>query len=73
MEGGDLSNQFLAGGVTNVLTLMLFYVIKCIEKKCNRAKETECTFCGSSCHNIYRDSTKRRQNNGNPGENEGEI
>ena len=52
----NLQKQFLAGGVTNILTLLLFYVLKIIHKKCDRAKEQDCKCCGSSCHLTYKDT-----------------
>ena len=54
----ELQKQFLSGGVTNILTLLLFYVLKILAKKCDKTKESDCTFCGSSCHRIYKDTLR---------------
>ena len=65
----QLQKQFLSGGVTNILTLILFYVLKILAKKCDKTKESDCTFCGSSCHRIYKDTLR----NGKPPENASEM
>ena len=59
MEGsGDFQKMFLSGGVTNILTLLLFYVLKIVSKKCDRTKSSKCEFCGSSCYSINKDTIR---------------
>ena len=65
----NLQQQFLAGGVTNILTLVLFYVLKIIHKKCDRTKEQDCKCFGSSCHSTYKDTLR----NVKPPANESEM
>lgn len=57
MEGSSqLNEMFLSGGITNVLTLMLFFLLKVIAKKCDRNKRTDCKCFGSSCSTITKDT-----------------
>lgn len=66
MDLGDteLQKMFLSGGVTNLLTLGLFFLLKIISKKCDRNKETDCSFCGSRCHTISKDTIRGNIRNG---------
>ena len=36
----ELQKQFLSGGVTNILTLVLFYVLKILAKKCDKTNKS---------------------------------
>ena len=65
----ELQKQFLSGGVTNILTLLLFYIVKIVMKKCDRTKESDCKMCGSSCHRVYKDTIR----NGKPPKDETEM
>ena len=54
----ELQKMFLSGGVTKLLTLGLFFLLKIISKKCDRNKETDCACCGSRCHTISKDTVR---------------
>ena len=56
MEDEQLQKMFLSGGVTNILTLGLFFLLKIINKKCDKTKRSECKFCGSSCSSVNKDT-----------------
>ena len=56
MEDPELQKMFLSGGVTNLLTLGLFFLLKIVNKKCDKTKRSECKFCGSSCSTVNKDT-----------------
>ena len=56
MEDEQLQKMFLSGGVTNILTLGLFFLLKIINKKCDKTKRSECKFCGSSCTTVNKET-----------------
>jgi len=58
MDDPELNKMFLSGGVTNVLTLLLFFLLKVIAKKCDRNKKSTCNVCGSSCTTLSKDTIR---------------
>ena len=58
MMDEELNKMLLSGGVTNVLTLMLFFLLRVIVKKCDRNKRSTCNICGSSCTTISKDTIR---------------
>lgn len=64
----DLNKMLLSGGVTNVLTLGLFFLLRVIAKKCDRNKRSTCKICGSSCTTISKDTIRNA-----PREEDGQI
>ena len=60
MEDPELQKMFLSGGVTNILTLGLFFLLKVVAKKCDRNKRSTCSCFGSSCNVISKDTFHER-------------
>ena len=58
MDDPELNKMFLSGGVTNVLTLLLFFLLKVVAKKCDRNKTSTCKVCGSSCTTVSKDTIR---------------
>jgi len=58
MDDPELQKMFLSGGVTNILTLGLFFLLKIVAKRCDRNKSSDCTMCGASCHTVSKDTIR---------------